>query len=238
MHARYRSPLTSRFLSTDPILGNPKMPQSWNRYAYTRGNPLSRIDPDGRADKGTGDGVISTVCGDHACPPSDPVGRALNTLMIAAFAAPIQGALVPAKAAGAVALSQASNAVAGAISNPQDRLTGALVGAAVGTVQGRVEGGLLTTPIKNVLGAGFASFATSGSVDPKGVGVAAATGTAVGWLDFAAQVGAKSPGGVILQRFAMGMDAMLQVLGAFGTPAPTAANSSCANGSSCQGTDH
>ena len=61
MHARYRSPLTSRFLSVDPVGGRPKTPQSWNRYAYVIGNPLSRIDPDGRADKGSGDGVISTV---------------------------------------------------------------------------------------------------------------------------------------------------------------------------------
>ena len=47
MHARYRSPLTGRFLSTDAVLGNPKRPQSWNRYAYTVGNPLRFTDPDG-----------------------------------------------------------------------------------------------------------------------------------------------------------------------------------------------
>lgn len=49
MHARYRSPLTSRFLSTDPVGGSPKAPQSWNRYAYTPGNPLKFTDPDGRS---------------------------------------------------------------------------------------------------------------------------------------------------------------------------------------------
>ena len=48
MHARFRSPLTSRFLSTDPVGGSPKVPQSWNRYAYVRGNPLKLVDPDGR----------------------------------------------------------------------------------------------------------------------------------------------------------------------------------------------
>lgn len=48
MHARYRSPLTSRFLSTDPVGGDPFTPQSWNRYAYVLGNPLSRTDPDGK----------------------------------------------------------------------------------------------------------------------------------------------------------------------------------------------
>ena len=48
MHARFRSPLTGRFLSTDPVLGTPKLPQSWNRYAYVSGNPLRKVDPDGR----------------------------------------------------------------------------------------------------------------------------------------------------------------------------------------------
>ena len=49
MHARYRSPLTSRFLSTDPVGGSPKVPQGWNRYSYVRGNPLKLVDPDGRS---------------------------------------------------------------------------------------------------------------------------------------------------------------------------------------------
>lgn len=48
MHARFRSPLTSRFLSTDPVGGDPKLPQSSNRYAYVQGNPLKLVDPDGR----------------------------------------------------------------------------------------------------------------------------------------------------------------------------------------------
>ena len=48
MHARFRSPHTSRFLSTDPVLGNPKLPQSWNRFAYVAGNPLRYSDPTGR----------------------------------------------------------------------------------------------------------------------------------------------------------------------------------------------
>lgn len=47
MHARFRSPLTSRFLSTDPAGANPRKPQSWNRYTYVMGNPLKYTDPTG-----------------------------------------------------------------------------------------------------------------------------------------------------------------------------------------------
>lgn len=50
MHARFRSPLTGRFLSVDPVLQVKramKMPQLWNRYSYAVGNPLKFIDPTG-----------------------------------------------------------------------------------------------------------------------------------------------------------------------------------------------
>ncbi|MEM7052017.1 MAG: RHS repeat-associated core domain-containing protein, partial [Acidobacteriota bacterium] len=50
MHARYCNPLNGRFLSVDPAResGKPGAPQSWNRYAYGRGNPVKFVDPDGR----------------------------------------------------------------------------------------------------------------------------------------------------------------------------------------------
>jgi RHS repeat-associated protein len=51
MHARYESPSLGRFLSVDPLEGDSRDPQSWNRYAYVRNNPMDRTDPDGRADK-------------------------------------------------------------------------------------------------------------------------------------------------------------------------------------------
>jgi RHS repeat-associated protein len=50
MHARYYRPGLGRFLSVDPAGGSPGDPQSWNRYAYVRGNPLVRVDPTGRVD--------------------------------------------------------------------------------------------------------------------------------------------------------------------------------------------
>lgn len=45
MHARFFNPTVGRFLSVDPVGGNPFAPQSWNRYSYVLGNPMKYIDP-------------------------------------------------------------------------------------------------------------------------------------------------------------------------------------------------
>ena len=50
MLARYYSSSLARFMAVDP--GNDTQledPQSWNRYSYTRNNPLRYTDPDGKA---------------------------------------------------------------------------------------------------------------------------------------------------------------------------------------------
>jgi RHS repeat-associated protein len=39
-----------RFGSVDPVGGTAKQPQTWNRYAYVRNNPLGRVDPSGGYD--------------------------------------------------------------------------------------------------------------------------------------------------------------------------------------------
>lgn len=48
MHTRHYSPLLGRFTSIDSAGGDPASSQSWNRYAYTTGNPLRAVDRDGR----------------------------------------------------------------------------------------------------------------------------------------------------------------------------------------------
>jgi uncharacterized protein RhaS with RHS repeats len=53
LHARYYGAPTARFLSIDPSIDLKKAvanPQMWNRYAYVSNNPISAIDPDGRAE--------------------------------------------------------------------------------------------------------------------------------------------------------------------------------------------
>lgn len=53
MHARYYASMPGRFLSVDPVLNVDRSvanPQRWNRYGYVVNNPVSLVDPDGRAD--------------------------------------------------------------------------------------------------------------------------------------------------------------------------------------------
>jgi RHS repeat-associated protein len=54
MHARFCSPVTGRFLSFDPGGQGPRVPQSWNRYAYVLNNPLKWVDPYGLEPCGEG----------------------------------------------------------------------------------------------------------------------------------------------------------------------------------------
>jgi RHS repeat-associated protein len=48
MHARYYNASAGRFLEVDPVDGDPRNPQSWNRYSYVQDNPLRFSDPTGR----------------------------------------------------------------------------------------------------------------------------------------------------------------------------------------------
>ncbi|MBU7022497.1 MAG: PD40 domain-containing protein, partial [Theionarchaea archaeon] len=45
--ARYYDPVIGRFISRDPLTGKTESPQTLNRYAYCRNNPLTYTDPAG-----------------------------------------------------------------------------------------------------------------------------------------------------------------------------------------------
>ena len=47
MNGRMYDPRLGRFLSPDPIVGDPTSSQSWNLYSYVTNNPLSYVDPTG-----------------------------------------------------------------------------------------------------------------------------------------------------------------------------------------------
>jgi RHS repeat-associated protein len=44
---RYYSNAYGRFMTPDPSQGSPKDPRTWNRYAYTGGDPVNFVDPSG-----------------------------------------------------------------------------------------------------------------------------------------------------------------------------------------------
>ncbi|MCM1504670.1 MAG: RHS repeat-associated core domain-containing protein [Muribaculum sp.] len=48
MNARLYDPVLGRFLSPDPYVQDPTLPQNFNRYSYCLNNPLCYIDPDGK----------------------------------------------------------------------------------------------------------------------------------------------------------------------------------------------
>src|SRR5580700_8365860 len=73
---RYYNSAYGRFMTPDPYRasGSPSDPQTWNRYAYTGGDPVNRKDPSGLLDY---PGYESCVANDYAsgifgaCPIND-----------------------------------------------------------------------------------------------------------------------------------------------------------------------
>jgi RHS repeat-associated protein len=68
---RYYSNAYGRFMTPDPYTNSGRLtdPQSWNRYAYTRGDPVNRYDPSGTDDSapylcpvGAGEGTELVEC--------------------------------------------------------------------------------------------------------------------------------------------------------------------------------
>ena len=57
MNGRVYDPRLGRFLSPDPIVGDPTSSQSWNLYSYVGNNPLSYVDPTGLIQEGWCDGI-------------------------------------------------------------------------------------------------------------------------------------------------------------------------------------
>ena len=47
LRARYYSPYLNQFIQPDTYVPDPQSPQDWNRYTYTRNNPINRTDPSG-----------------------------------------------------------------------------------------------------------------------------------------------------------------------------------------------
>lgn len=144
-HARSYVGGLGRFLSPDKVGGSPEEPQSWNRFSYTRGNPLTRIDPDGRIDRSTMEihrrgGAWANV---GPSPPAG-LGTAIATL---AVMAPLVVALAPAGTVAAAFVNLLLSTGIGAVGTPREPGAGAAVGALIGTFTGP-WGGPGAMPIK------------------------------------------------------------------------------------------
>ncbi|MEM7355188.1 MAG: RHS repeat-associated core domain-containing protein, partial [Acidobacteriota bacterium] len=96
MHARYCSPGLGRFLSKDPVRSEaPSRPQSWNRYAYARNSPLTRLDPDGQDDVMIGfEQEFARAIQARAGTGPDPIGRTIGAGIALSAGAPLIGAAI------------------------------------------------------------------------------------------------------------------------------------------------
>ncbi|RMG42629.1 MAG: hypothetical protein D6719_06020 [Candidatus Dadabacteria bacterium] len=63
--ARHYMPEIGRFIMADTVIPDIENPQSWNRYAYVRNNPVNRIDPSGHADEKSSTDNTSQYSEDH-----------------------------------------------------------------------------------------------------------------------------------------------------------------------------
>jgi len=62
LNARYYDPNIGRFISPDPAAVNPKVPMTFNRYAYAADNPYRYKDPNGKWFDGV-EQVVGTMIG-------------------------------------------------------------------------------------------------------------------------------------------------------------------------------
>ncbi|MGA7993004.1 MAG: RHS repeat-associated core domain-containing protein [Thermoanaerobaculia bacterium] len=74
-HARFMGGKLPRFNSPDKLGGHVEDPQSWNRYAYARNNPLKYVDPDGQS---------SLTASDYAAAFVEAAGKTLDDMAFVA----------------------------------------------------------------------------------------------------------------------------------------------------------
>jgi len=175
-HARYYDPTLGRFTQADTIVPSPGDPQTLNRYAYARNNPLAFVDPTGNSFWSKFFGAIVGIFVTIATGGCIPCGIAafsftdtfISSLQAgASFGTSLSLASVNAAISGAAAVAApgigapAAFAGAGAAQGVADA---AIVGADVGHAAwvGAVAG-LTTYAAGPIIGGGVASSLNGGS---------------------------------------------------------------------------
>lgn len=69
MNGRIFDARFGRFLNADPVVSNPAYSQSFNRYTYVSGSPLSFVDPSGYEECATGEQDFGGSCDSHKHEP-------------------------------------------------------------------------------------------------------------------------------------------------------------------------
>lgn len=183
--ARFYDPALGRFITPDSIVQAPEDPQSLNRYAYCRNNPLAFVDPDGHWFWTVLIGIL--------------VGAGLNASIAA-----IQGRDLG-MAALTGAISGGFFAGAGIMAGGLDAVVQAQVHAAMGFISGGINAGITGGNMRqgtiiSGLSAGVAKYAMAGILPNSSLyqqvgavagdygrqglegGTAVATGTVVGGI--------------------------------------------------------
>jgi len=208
-NARYYDPTLGRFISQDSIVPSAMDPQSLNRYAYVRNNPLTYTDPSGHswlsheigkvnhwADHNQiGSTLIAAICPTIGIPLMDRTntGRELLAGMI------IAGTIVAVPAGGAFEAGALSGETIGALSAYRSGgsiLSGVVVGGVVGGISGYLGNNVATLNNVSISDASTGSdysqlvlksserFIASGAIEKAGTGaISAYAGGTGSWRD-------------------------------------------------------
>jgi len=154
--ARFYDPVIGRFISADSVVQAPGDPQTLNRYAYCRNNPLLYTDPTGHI-FGIDDAIIIAVLSKAAI--GAVLGAALNTTIAALTGGDLGTAAMTGAIAGGIfggvgALNLTGVVAAGAH---------AAAGVASGAINAGITGGnVLQSAAISGISAGFAKYAMAG----------------------------------------------------------------------------
>jgi RHS repeat-associated protein len=183
-NARYYDPALGRFLSADTIVPDPANPQSLNRYAYARNNPLVYSDPSGHCEIVCITVIVLISATANAIQAGMNSGWDMQAMLTGAVIGAVSGVVGGAAGAGV------SSFVGGG-------LGGAILGGAAGGLVGSTTSAVLYSAAGYDVNIGMAALAGLGGGAVGGLGgfiggpalaaiAGGAAGTAISGGDFGA----------------------------------------------------